>query len=172
MNERNHYQAKIAWQSVLLVISATLALVPGIDPDGRAILGVFAAFLLILLFLSIRRLKRASAQTAIFTPLTLHAAPVDFQLKFWRRARWIAPGAMLFLTAMAAVDFQQLETGESNSIRLVIPFNFVYQAFGATATLVSMVASSAGLFLLIQWLMPRLVGQTPAEDKIKPPPSN
>jgi hypothetical protein len=111
MNLRQYYQVKLAWFGVLTVIFAVLAFIPGIDSTGHAIFGTLAGILGIFTCYYVYRARTASAETQVFTAATLHTAPINLQLAFWHRARWLAPTALAILAIVAAFDIHAFENG-------------------------------------------------------------
>lgn len=175
MNEHQYYQTRIAYYSVLGFIFGALTLVPGIDSVGHTIAGVLTGFTLLFTAYSIFRMRRASTEVTVYTPATLHPAPRDTQLAVCLRARWIVPSGFGLLTIMAGFDFQRLNNGEVESVSIMVPFNFIYSAFGAMFTLYSMATCAIGSFFGIQWIIRRVASRGAAvsqQDTITPPSNN
>lgn len=165
MNQRSYYQARIAIHSVLAFLFGVAALIPGVDPTGRVVSGVLSGIMLAFLAYNVWRYKRASPDVPVYMITNLPDAPVAVRIAVLRRCRWWGFGASMIYIVMTAVDFYRLQSGTIESVNIMIPFNFVYSAFGTQATLVCLTAFSAGLFYGVDWLMRRV------EREAQPPKS-
>ena len=173
MNLRQYYQGKLAWFGVLTVIFSALSFIPGIDSTGHAICGTLAGILSIFTCFYVYRARNASAETQVFTADTLHAAPINLQLAFWHRARWLTPTVLAILAVVAAFDIRAFENGETNSFRILFPFNFIYSAFGGIATIASLLVAAAGSYFGIQWIIKHAIPKLEAKNKSNSsPPHN
>jgi len=165
MNAKDLYRGRFLVMTVIACLLAVLVLVPGFDSVGRIVMGSFAGFLLLLGLWNLWKCRRAASEAVVYTPLTLHNAPLELQIRSAKRGRWVVLGASLVYISMKTWDFHELESGAVESIRLPFPLDFVYQKWGSGVTLSIMIGCGLAVYGLMEMTVGILQAKALAEAK-------